>query len=336
MAFVEVSASARSGEFWEGMMRVGDSFAGGGGTLVGAVQAGCEPVWAGNHDAAAVECLRRNFPGLRVDHADLMNFDWTTLPDLDVWMGSPECIGHTGARGKEMPHHDASRSTAWAFVQMLDVCRAIGRSLPRVLVVENVPAFRSWILYKRWRGCLRDLGYAIAEHVLEAGWFGCSAERARVIVVGVRGKRVPLLRWEKRPAVPALDVIDWHGGTWNPVEGRARELAVDTHRQIADGLARFGDRFRIRYNGRERRAGVAQDPRRPLGGPTTRDRFGLVRAFNGRPEFRMVAVREYARAMGFPDSHWLPEEKDAALRIVGNAVAPPMARAVLEQIQAKL
>ncbi|MEY2686587.1 MAG: hypothetical protein RL375_785 [Pseudomonadota bacterium] len=89
--------------------------------------------------------------------------------------------------------------------------------------------------------------------------------------------------------------------------------------------------------------GVDQDPR--LGDPmhtaTTRDRFGLV-TVHGQPYaivdigLRMLTPRELYLAQGFPESYQIdrgadgrPLTKTAQVRMCGNSVCPPLARALV-------
>lgn len=77
------------------------------------------------------------------------------------------------------------------------------------------------------------------------------------------------------------------------------------------------------------------DPRKPLGTVTTVDRHGLVCCvLDGEPFvvvdilFRMLRPAELARAMGFRDDYIWPTTQRDAVRLIGNAVSPPMARAL--------
>ncbi len=47
----------------------------------------------------------------------------------------------------------------------------------------------------------------------------------------------------------------------------------------------------------------------------------------------MLTARECARFMSFPDSYLLPESHKLAVHMVGNSVAPPQARFVLESVR---
>lgn len=90
--------------------------------------------------------------------------------------------------------------------------------------------------------------------------------------------------------------------------------------------------------------GTDQDPqlREPLHTVTTKDRFGLV-TVQGEDYYiadigmRMLQPRELYRAQGFPDSYRIdievngkPLTKTAQVRMCGNSVCPPIAKAIVE------
>ena len=89
--------------------------------------------------------------------------------------------------------------------------------------------------------------------------------------------------------------------------------------------------------------GTDQDPqlREPLHTVTTKDRFGLVMV-QGEPYaivdigMRMLTPRELYRAQGFPETYIIdcgldgrPLTKTAQVRMCGNSVCPPLARAIV-------
>lgn len=95
--------------------------------------------------------------------------------------------------------------------------------------------------------------------------------------------------------------------------------------------------FMVKYYGTD------QDPalRDPLHTVTTKDRFGLVMV-KGEPYqlvdigLRMLTPRELYRAQGFPESYLIdrgadgrPLSKTAQVRMCGNSVCPPLARALV-------
>lgn len=62
--------------------------------------------------------------------------------------------------------------------------------------------------------------------------------------------------------------------------------------------------------------------------PTVDTRFGQPRYFLHPVENRGLSVREAARIQGFPDSFRLEGRESTLYRLIGNAVPPPMAKAI--------
>lgn len=301
-------------------MRAIDLFAGAGGFTTGAQQAGISVVWAANHWPAAVATHAENHPETAHACQDLHQADWTRVPAHDVLLASPCCQGHTHARGKPRPHHDASRSTAWAVVSAAEYHR------PAVVVVENVPEFRRWLLYPAWEAAMQAMGYALSPHVLDAADCGVPQHRERLILVATRSRAPLRLDLPRTAHVPILDVIDFGAGTWSPVAKPGRAAA--TLARVARGRARFGERFVMPYY----RSGSGLSGRslhRPIGTITTLPRWAVVDG----DRMRMLTLDETRAAMGFPAGYRLPAQTRLANQMLGNAVPPPMARVVLAAIQ---
>lgn len=302
------------------MIRAIDLFAGLGGFTEGARQAGISVVWAANHWAAAVDTHAANHPETEHVCQDLHQADWTRVPAHDMLMASPCCQGHTRARGRDRPHHDASRSTAWAVVSAAEFHR------PPVVVVENVPEFRSWLLFPAWQAAMAALGYTLSPHVLDAADHGVPQHRERLIIIGTRSRAPLRLALRQCHHRPIADVIRFDAGTWSPVATPRR--APTTLARIARGRTRFGDRFAIPYYGSgSGLTGRSLD--RPIGTITTLPRWAVVDG----DRMRMLTVDETRAAMGFPAGYRLPPQIRAANMMLGNAVPPPMARAVLDAVR---
>ncbi len=87
--------------------------------------------------------------------------------------------------------------------------------------------------------------------------------------------------------------------------------------------------------------GQLQECKEPLHTIPTKERFGLVTVHGEEYQIvdigmRMLTPRELARAQGFPDDYILdpvvngkPLSKTAQVRMIGNSVCPPLARALL-------
>jgi DNA (cytosine-5)-methyltransferase 1 len=282
--------------------------------------AGCSVVWAANHWRAAVEIHAANHPGTLHACQDLHQTDWTTVPAHDLLMASPACQGHSRARGKERPHHDAMRSTAWAVVSAAECHR------PPVAIVENVPQFTAWALYPAWCAAMHALGYAIAPHLIDAADHGVPQHRERLFLVLTLGKHPLELTLPKREHAPASSVIDFGAGTWTPVEKPGRAKA--TLDRIRTARARFGRRFVMPYYG----SGSGLTGRclsRPIGTITTKNRWGVVDG----DRMRMLSADETRGFMGFPAGYSLPAGVTQATFMLGNAVVPPVARDIINAIR---
>ncbi len=297
-----------------------DLFAGLGGFTEGAEQAGCNVVWAGNHWPAAVRTHAANHPATFHVCQDLQQADWSQVPRHDLLLASPACQGHTHARGKERPHHDLTRSTAWAVVSALEYHR------PALALIENVPAFASrWILFPAWCAALNALGYAVAPHLVDAAELGVPQNRVRVYIALTRSKHPVELKLPRIAPAPASNIIDFAAGAWTHIQRRGRAQA--TLSRIAGGRAEHGERFVTAYYGSET---GGRSLSRPLGTVTTRDRWAVIDG----DRMRMLSVPEARAAMGFRESYQLPAGRKEAMHMLGNAVCPPVAEALVRALVA--
>lgn len=149
-------------------LTVTDQFCGAGGSSLGATAAGAQVVLAMNHWKLAVETHNTNFPDTLHDCVDISACDPRRYPHTDILITSPECTGHSRAKGKkhkqqaqlhlwEKPTIDpaAERSRA----TMLDVPRFAEYHQYECIIVENVVEAREWILFDEWLLMMQKLGY---------------------------------------------------------------------------------------------------------------------------------------------------------------------------------
>lgn len=302
------------------MMRAIDLFSGAGGFSTGATMAGCEVVWAANHWPAAVQVHANNHPETIHVCQDLQQADWTQVPEHDLLLASPACQGHSRARGKERPHHDAQRATAWAVVSAVECHR------PQAFIVENVPEFvTSWVLFPAWCSAMTALGYALAPHLVDAADHGVPQHRRRIFIVGTKSKHPCELDLPKRAHVAAETIIDFDAGNWSPIRRKGRSYR--TLERVDSGRKAFGHRFLTAYYGNERGGRCLS---RPLGALTTRDRYAVIDG----DRMRMLTVQENRLAMGFPDDYQLPASHKDAVMMLGNAVVPVVASDVITALRA--
>ncbi len=294
--------------------RVTDLFCGAGGSSTGARDAGARVVAAINHWSVAIDTHTANHPETHHVCQDATLMDPRDLPAFDLLIAEPACQGHSKARGKDRPHHDKSRATAWCVVNTLEVTRV------RDFVIENVPAMRRWALYEFWLGSLRALGYTMAEHVINAADCGVPQDRERLIVVGRLGRRAPRLEMPRMPRPPASTFVRFDDEMrWTPVAGHVPATLA----RIAQAQRDHGPRVLVPYYS-SARGGRSID--RPIGTLTTRDRYAVVDG----DRMRMLSIPEMQHAMGFAPGYVLTGSPKEQCMQLGNAVAPPMMRHVLE------
>ncbi len=293
-----------------------DLFAGLGGFTEGATQAGVDVVWAANHWRVAVDSHELNHPNTTHACQDLAQTDFTRVPAHDLLLASPACQGHAHARGKDRPHHDSNRSTAWAILACAEA------RLPANILVENVPEFTEWKQYPAWRLGLELYGYTIREHIFDATDFGVPQARRRLFITASLAGPLELV--SPGIAAPSFrSVLDWDSGKWSPVATKCEK----TRDQVARATAKHGEQVSIVYNG-VRNAG--RDLEGPAPTVTTVDRLAIIDG----DRMRMLTTSEYRRLMGFRDSYRLSGTKKEQIKLLGNAVAPPVARELVAQIAA--
>lgn len=305
------------------MIRAIDLFAGAGGSTTGAVQAGAHVIWAADHWRTAVDIHTLNHPDTHHECQDLTRFPACDIPDHDLLLASPSCKGFSPARGRDQAHHDTHRSTPFVVLGVLEEKR------PAFAVVENVKEMRDWELYGVWKAGLHALGYSVREYILNAEDFSVPQSRPRLFVVASLSKHPVDLAFEKKPRVPVQSVLDWEAGSWSEIDNgrRSSNTLARIAQAIQDGL---GPRFLIPYYS----SGSGKTGRcvnRPIGTLTTRDRYALVDTDTGK--MRMLSVEEARACMGFPASYLLPEKRQDAITVLGNAVCPPVMREIVRTIQ---
>lgn len=321
-------------------LRVVDLFAGWGGFTEGIQQAGHKVVYAANHWQIAVEAHSINHPGVEHVCQDLHQANFCMLPEYDVLVASPACQGHSSAsQPKRRSYHDELRATAHA------VLLAAEATMPKAIIIENVPDFRRWgppgrpdgSLYRHWKRGLELLGYDLTELIVDATKHGVPQRRNRLFIVATLQPGIFQYRPthpEYLPEAPVGKIIDWGGrrwrGTGEPTEQEWRPISIiGTTGAAAIKKARkrgLGRRFIGQH--------VTGHPGVPLSEAirtiTCQDQWFVVKGDVYRP----LTVRETARAMGFPDTYEWPEgvtRRDCIIGL-GNAVCPPVARDLISQL----
>jgi len=287
---------------------------------LGAEQAGATIEWAGNHWRFAVDVHSRAIPAAQHVCQDLRQANFHDLPDIDCILAGPACQGHsTASQPKRRRYHDKLRATAWAVVDCAEA------KLPQAIVVENVRDFTRWRLYPVWKQALETLGYTLTEQMLTASRWGVPQRRSRLFVVGVRSKH-PLRIREPEVVEPGIGpCIEWGSGLWHSVASKSPRV----RERVEKGRRNHGARFLTQHVTGHPGVGLHE----PIRTVTTKDQWAVVDG----DRIRQLSLVENKRAMGFPDDYWFPEgaRRKDIIRALGNAVCPPQARGIIEQVMAR-
>lgn len=313
-----------------GFITATDLFSGGGGVTEGLTQAGVHVEVAANHWPTAVATHSLNHPDTEHRTADLSEVDWRTFPSTFLLWASPSCVWHARSGGRKRPPAEVERlradagaidrATSFAVIAAAEV-----HAYP-VIVVENVPEFADWSLYRWWLDGLRGLGYRIESMVLDAADYGHAQHRRRLFIVATRdGLELDLTPPGLAP-VTAASILDSHPG--KPV---TRPLYVSP--QI-DQIQTEGVPHLVTYrkHAKARRADTHQLATITAGG----NHHGIATVLDGVPHHRMLTNREAARAQGFPDTYEFTGNSREVKRQIGNAVPVGIARWIGQRAAAAL
>ena len=313
------------------MVRTLDIFCGAGGSSAGAKAAGAGIIAGIDACRIATGTYKANFPDAKVVTSRLED---VALPDLkgrigpvDLLLASPECRNHTCARGAA-PIDKPSRETALLTIKYARVFQ------PRWIVLENVIHMRPWSRYDELKNSLGQLGYKLAEYVLNASDFGVPQSRRRLFLMGDRDRKPEFdVPEQDEDPVAAKSILD-DPGTWrmSPLFSPRRAKATITKAKRAFAALEEGTSFLLVYYGNDGGGGW-QPLDRPLRTITTVDRFALVEHDGDMWSMRMLQVPELKRAMGHGDGFKLPVgTRRDRIKLLGNGVCPPVMESVVRSL----
>jgi len=278
--------------------------------------AGFQPIAGVDFDLTAIQVYQANFPGAQVHQQNLLEFQWEKLLEVpDVLIASPDCRGHSEARGGyEGAQSEASRSTPNAVADAVEILR------PPFFVVENVLGIRRWKGYGAWKTQLRANGYALDEYVIDAADLGVPQTRKRIFIIGNRGRHPMGINIPKMERVGAHTIIDEHATGWS----RWEDLVPKTVSRVRIAIKKYGEQCVVIQNGRSIGSSLDQ----PIGALTRIPTTNWVRG----DLIRWINVNECRLAMGCPPEFRLPESKSMAKAFLGKGVCPPVAKHIAEEI----
>lgn len=308
------------------MPTVLDICSGAGGEALGLEAAGFAHEACIEIDFTACATLRLNRPMWRVIESDIREINGLDFRGIDLIAGGVPCPPFTIA-GKQLGADDERD----LFPEAL---RLVEQSKPVAVLLENVPGFASQ-KFASYRQTLitklSSLGYEVDWRIIQASSFGVPQLRPRFILVALRPPYFSAFRWPQPVADPPTvsqtigDLIEERG--WN---GAAmwRERANDIAPTLVGGSKKHGGPDLGPTRARQQWAILGVDGRGIADGPPDLNfpDYGLPR----------LTLRMTARIQAFPDTWQFAGGKTSAYRQIGNALPPPVAKAVGKSIIAAL
>ena len=337
-----------------------ESFCCAGGTSLGLISAGFTARYAFDVDEVALRTYRANIG----DHCEVA--DACLLPGSDIlaklgkrrgelplFSGGPPCQGFSKQRRRAHLAQDGRNDL------VLEYARLVNETYPRFFLFENVAIFGQ----KRGIGYVELMGGQLTDYVLYAHFYNCAdyglaQTRDRFIIIGRRKDQrttfktpLPITgKWRtvgevigdlpeppcdytdhpeypnhQRARVTELNIKRFsyvpQGGGWQDIP---EALRLECHKNVNTKSGGWPDVYgRLEWDGQC---------------PTITGGFdSFTRGRYGHPlQNRPLTPREAARLQGYPDSFVFKGTRADIRSQIGNAVPPPLARAVGTEIARSL
>ncbi|MDH6680580.1 DNA (cytosine-5)-methyltransferase 1 [Rhodococcus sp. LBL1] len=304
--------------------------AGAGGLALGLEHAGFDPLLLLDNRREACETLRANRPGWDVRQVDLLEFDPVDsqhVYDVDLLVAGLPRLKAKAAVSRTRDN-DGELGLIKATVMLTYGVQ------PRAVLIDNVPDLVTSSTYAPLREYVEDelthLGYTLHWFVVNAADYGVAQDRKHGILVAFKGSgaesfEVPPPRIDPDLTVGNVLYESMSAGGWS----RAVEWAEQANR-LAPTLV----------GGSWERGGADLGP---TGSKTAWARMGVDAGTvadtvpgpdfvwipdGGRDGMVKLTVDQAALLQGFPDGWAIAGRKTARYRQVGNAMPPPLARAL--------
>lgn len=287
-------------------------------------RAGYDVLWANDKWHVACETYRDNIKSARIEAGDISAFQ--KFPRAELLSGCYPCQGYS--QGGKRSWGDSINFLYRHFDRVLRIVK------PKAFVVENVNGMafgESRTLLNNQLCRYRMAGYRVKWSVLNARDFGVAQNRRRVFLVGIRSDQnfeyefpAPTHGPGLRPFVTQRDVLKnlprWPVGEFNDEKlhwyylSRKRRMPWNKQSPCIVGHWRHV-------------------PLHPLSPPLRRvhtDKW----VFSRKGRARRFSYQECALLQGFPSSfRWERGSIRERFQMIGNAVPPPLFKAVLAPLR---
>ncbi len=310
-----------------------DLFAGCGGFSRGFADAGFKVAVAIESFKPVAETFKRNFTDAHVIVEDIKKVPSGAVREVigdspDIIIGGPPCEPFTAAR--QFRKRPLARLYGTGLGRLvLEFVRFVAELRPKVFVMENVVGIMEGELRRELEKLFRRAGYRkIYFNVLHAEDYGTPSRRRRVFISNIEisppkaGKVVTA--WEAIRDLPDPE-SNHEIPNHDPVPLSPRKLRAIARLRPGQALVRY-----VGADGRVKMNFIRIRPNEPA--PPVMGKSRFIHPFSNR----LLTVREHARLMGFPDTHVFLGGRNVQFDMVGEAVPPPLARAIASVVAEEL
>jgi len=314
-----------------------DLFAGIGGFRIPMQELGGICVFSSEYNYYAQRAYELNFG--EVPFGDITELDTNNIPKHDILCAGFPCQPFS-ISGKMKGFEDTRGTLIYHVFEIID------KHKPEVVFLENV----KHLVYHDNKKTLatiiqhlEKLGYIVSKKILNASDFGLPQNRERIIIIGHKGKKFDFSRIKKKNKPALKEFLD----TKNEFEYLEEPYTIlEKQKMQNSGLVFAGYRNKaIRKAGvrpgTEHLSRVHKQPNRiystegvhpALPSQESSGRFWIWH----EETVRKLTIQECYRIMGFPNKFKLLYNKAELYKQIGNSVAIPMIKAVMEQIKIQL
>lgn len=293
------------------MLTFGSLFSGIGGFDLGFERAGMRCLWQCEINEQCRSVLRKHWPEVPIN-TDVTTLNATNAVRPDLICGGFPCqdLSVAGRRA------GLAGERSGLFFELM---RIVDELAPAWVCIENVPGLLSSNGGRDMGavvGTLADLGYGWAYRVLDAQYFGLAQRRRRVFIVGCLGdvRRASEVLFE-RESLPWDSPPSRETGT-RVAHCFARGTGSSGYRNDANGEDFVSHPLKAGGNLRQALSAIQK-----MGEPTC----GEAKPAPPRVGVRRLMPIEAERLQGFPDGWTAGQSDSARYRMLGNAVAVPVA-----------
>lgn len=310
-------------------------FAGGGGKTHGAIEAGYSPIGAVDNNPDACAHYRRNIGA--IECGNLMQIEPSEFDKPDLLMASPPC-----------PNFSQAKVGAREGVMDLALSNRVGyyvRKLkPKAILIENVRQYANSQSFRELMADIENAGYTLDIGVFNAADFGVPQGRIRLFVRAVRGRKSKILppRYTNQRN-PSGDLPKWRGW-YEAIEDLIPQMPKSdlTERQLAavSGKTQHQLIQRTGYYGLIPKTWADNLPIGTIRASLGTDGKGSKRSLfmdcwlnQAESYSRSINTAALVRLQGWADNLSWSGDVRADVRILGNSVCPPVAKALIRSMQ---